>query len=512
MKRTPEGLRLVSVGERDEAVAPARAETPGVERLQGIRALLLGHAAPEPGAAESSLLRPEAAWLLVCLMRQLARQRWLVRVVEERVLQCRFGEGLDFVEGLEVDEDSGGVPGLPGWRFDFHGRGCRLTGPGEVLDVDAYGDAGATIDPYFFTGRLFSLASPGFPEVRLMALLPGASLVAQVIRELQVEGFLTHRESDHVFRLPPELEALAEAAGALESGAREARERMALLLGDFELLGGREFADRAWANREARLGWLIERASVSSASDEAFATLRPLLSPEVFVRTCVRVIEGPPSRAVAAAIEHLDPLEPGPEVSEVVLGLLRRVSPAEHHPGPVLAAARFLLRRGVERERVLPVFLAFARAEKVPGFSGNPLGAEFAFVAMEYVPEHALELVRRALRSSTPIVRTEMAAVLCLLDQPWGQRELISALQDPESKGLDGQRHLQLALARSRSEWARAVAARWLRQRPPLPTAKFGYSPEEVLEANAEDWFEQQLEEQRAWVERMKVRIPEGVG
>ncbi|MCP3101048.1 hypothetical protein LZ198_19415 [Myxococcus sp. K15C18031901] len=511
MKPTHEGLRLVSVDERAGAVVPVEVAvaSPGLERLRGIRALLSGQAVPAHGEDGASL-RPEAAWLLVCLMRQLVRQRWLVRVLEERVLRCRFGEGRDLVDGLEDDEDSGDVPGLAGWRFNFHGRGCCLKGPGELVDVDAYGDAGATIDPYFFTARLFSLASPGFPEARLEALLPGRELVVQVIRELQVDGLLTHPESDHVFRLPPELEALADAADALTVDEGAARERVALLLGDYELLEGHRFADRAWANREARQEWLLERALGSRASSEAFDALRPLLSPEVFLDTCVRAIEGPLSAATTAAIEQLEQ-QPGADGADAVLRLTGRMSPLEHHPYPLIVAARYLLRRGVERERVVATTLDFARAEVVPGFNGNPFDAEFALLALEQMPDHSLGLVRGALRSSTPLARQQMAAALSVLDAPWCQRELISALGDPACEDLEGQKFLQLALARSQSEWARAVASRWARRRPPLPSLEAGFTEEEVEEANADWWFEQNLEMARAWARRTRVQTPTGV-
>ncbi|WP_437984981.1 DUF6896 domain-containing protein [Sorangium sp. So ce117] len=87
---------------------------------------------------------PWHAWLLVALARQVDRQRWLVRVQRERLSRA---------------SRRGDVPGMPGWKFYFHGIGLCLTAPdGETIDVDDHGDDGLTIDPWFFTQRM--LTSP----------------------------------------------------------------------------------------------------------------------------------------------------------------------------------------------------------------------------------------------------------------------------------------------------------------------------------------------------------------
>jgi hypothetical protein len=467
--------------------------------VKAVREVLSGAPAPEGTALQEGVFPPAwGGWLLLCLMRQLTRQRWLLAMVKERL------------SGDQVPEE-GDIPGYGGWRYLFHGSGCCFTGPGETLDVDFHGDEGATIDPYFFGERILTLASPELPEARLAALLPGSSLIDAALQELRAWGLLVHPDSPHVFRLAPELEALAEAAAALELSGEAARERCLAHLGDFEALGplpgGDVSRSRVEEARGARRDWLLALAHRPRTAGEALRALESLQAPDERVRACERILdEEPVSAATARAVEQLDVM-PGAAGREAVLRLLGRLVPAEHHPYPMCATARYLLRRGIERERAVAAMLAFARVDVVRGYGGNPFVADFALLALESVHEHALELVRRALRSTVPMARQTMAAVLLLLDRPWCQRELAAALRESDREG--GAVFLALALSRSSSDWAHAVAARWRRENPPGPESGPGYTWEEVEEAHSDTWFESELEDARAWVERAGSRVPE---
>src|SRR5262249_55216872 len=105
------------------------------------------------------------------------------------------------------------VPGLPDWRFAFHGRGLVLEGPGnECLDVDFYGgdEGGETIDPYFFTHRAFDLKPRPVAEARLAAWLGDPNLTVGALDELKRRALIVgHLKSEHVFHLGAPLEALA---------------------------------------------------------------------------------------------------------------------------------------------------------------------------------------------------------------------------------------------------------------------------------------------------------------
>ncbi|QSQ23375.1 hypothetical protein JY651_51320 [Pyxidicoccus parkwayensis] len=457
-----------------------------------------------PAPTTDALLREDLlpvahGWLLLCLLRQLSRQRWMMRMVKERIT----GRGLD--------EDEGDVPGYAGWKYCFHGIGCYFEGPGELIDMDFLDEEGATIDAYFFAQRILSLTEPALPESRLLALLPGASLMVDAIDDLRAGGLFGRPELANAFRLPPELEALAEVAESLDLSSDEATTRCLAHLRDFEALAtrpaGEVFQVKAEAMRRSRRDWLLAHAGTPGSAEEALAALQGLSTDEEQVRACVRIIEGPVSSATGDAVKRLDAL-PGAAGSEAVLRLaLQRLSPSEHHPYSMHAAAKYLLARDIERERVLAAMLAFARVNPVKGYGGNPFIGDFALLALEYAHEHARELVRLALRSSVPASRQRVAAVLFVIDRPWCHHELAAALQ--ESDREPGALMLAVALSRSQSDLARAMASRWHRAHPLPPSEGPGFTWAEVEDANASGWFDVEVEKAREWVARAAPRLPE---
>ncbi|MFP2931563.1 DUF6896 domain-containing protein, partial [Pyxidicoccus sp. 3LG] len=172
----------------------------------------------EPAPTEAELLREDIlpaahGWLLLCLLRQVSRQRWVLRMLRERIT----GRGLD--------EDEGPVPGYAGWRYSYHGIGCCFEGPGEIIDMDFHDEEGASIDAYFFARRIHSLAEPELPESRLRALLPGEALLVDAIDDLRAGGLFGRPEPGMSLRLPAGLEALAEAAAVLDLASDEATTR-----------------------------------------------------------------------------------------------------------------------------------------------------------------------------------------------------------------------------------------------------------------------------------------------
>jgi len=383
---------------------------------------------------------PWQAWLLVCLARQLVRQQWVVRVLEERLPGVRRG--------------SGEVPGMPGVRFSFHGKGCMLSTEGEEIDVDFYGDGGCTIDPYFFAGRALHLATPPLPEARLRALLPEEDLISRAIRDLYPTGLLIPGESDHVFRLCRALESLAERLAEVDFADPAKRELFCVHLGDFEAASSADSA-RAASARAAYLTYLYGLLAANKGAHVALEPLARLLSPQDFIGACAQVIRGPIGYSTGAAVERLNE-RPELPFCPAALELWDRLSPDEHHPYSACAAADYLLTRGVAKERVIPKLLAFGQVEVVRGYLGNPMLDEIALITLAHAPEHALALVRRALRSSTPIVRQKMAAALAALAAPWCRRELaraleeMPALEEEMAEGWYGEDELQAHVARLR--------------------------------------------------------------
>src|SRR5262249_12038996 len=74
---------------------------------------------------------------------------------------------------------SGSVPGLPEWEYDFHGRGCCVSHKvdGDAIDVDFWDDSAEYFDTFFSKNYLESLRRPESAEQRLRELHPSARAV-----------------------------------------------------------------------------------------------------------------------------------------------------------------------------------------------------------------------------------------------------------------------------------------------------------------------------------------------
>ncbi|WP_437786607.1 HEAT repeat domain-containing protein [Sorangium sp. So ce1097] len=461
--------------------------------LVAVRAALAGG----PVAAGSPP-DPWHAWLLVVLARQVDRQRWLVRV-----------QRMHLPEDTGEDTGEGEVPGMPGWRFCFHGDGLCLTAPdGEMIDVDDHGDGGLTIDPYFFAQRIRSLARPALPEERLRAFLPAADAMVAAIRELTAEGLLVPARGGHVFRVLPELEESAGALASIDFSDAELRARWAEHLGDLELLAlerpSAAARTRATAQRAAFKDYLLERIAREATARAFIEPLEAVLTPAELVDTCAGLIDAAVNATSGHAIERLD-AHPDYPVCPAVSRLLARADPAVHHPYAVHAAARYLLRRGIERDRAVEAVLAFASVRVVAGYKGNPFLGELALLLLEHAPQHALDALRRALRSSTPAVRTDVAGALAALGQPWCVRELLLALGNAST--FEASASVRAALSWIGSDEARAALLRWTQTHVLRVTEGPGYGWEEVQEANADGFLAREIEERRAWADAVRPAI-----
>jgi hypothetical protein len=83
-----------------------------------------------------------------------------------------------------------------------------------------------------------------------------------------------------------------------------------------------------------------------------------------------------------------------------------------------VAAAEYLLRRHLQVDRIRAGLSQMNRREL----------SDAAIMALEHLPDLAVDLFRKALRSKVPLDRTKAAAALAILDQPWSREELISVL------------------------------------------------------------------------------------
>jgi hypothetical protein len=435
---------------------------------------------------KTNALCPWLGWTTVALMRQVPRQQWVVDLAKNR---------------LADQGDSGQVPGLPGWSFEFHGIGCWVGGPEEAIDVDFYGDGGLTIDTFFYANRILGLKRPALPETRLRALLPTANAMKQAISVLLTSGVLAPGPSQNTFRLTAPFQDLVHEASEAEFD----QAHWCAHLGDFEALPGHARAAEA---RSARAAWFRGMLDDPKTAITGVEVLEGVLEPGEFLAVCTRVIDGPLGPAVGTAIKQLDKHLDWP-ACDAVVRLLGRMVPGRDHPFSMCAAAGYLLRRNIESTRTIKAMLAFAKVPKVTGYNGNPMLGEFTLVALEFAPKHGLELVRASLRSSTPIVRQTVAAALAGLNRPWCRQELVSALPSHSSAGAAPE--ILAAVMLCGDAEALKFAEQWLKLHPEPSHQGPGYTYEELALANADSWMKHALVRQRDWLDRVGPSIPDNL-
>ncbi|MFY0533053.1 DUF6896 domain-containing protein [Nannocystis pusilla] len=291
---------------------------------------------PDVGALPS----PWDTWTLIGLARHQARQDWVLRVVRERLRG----------ESSAVDDDEGEVPGLSGWRYLFHGRGCCLTreATGEAIDVDFVDDTAEHFDSYFYVGHLGSLREPDVPEARLRALCPERELVVLAIEDMQDAGALVRGEHRVYFRLSPGLrgsiDAIDRVCRALADPAR--RCWLAACLGDWPW--ARELAtDPALlAELDARAGQCLalrrerlDHGLAEHAHHTSLLALRGLaaLAVDDLDALLLAALASPERPGLARARAHRAALAPELH-ADAVLDRLRRVDPRGEIPQPHIFA------------------------------------------------------------------------------------------------------------------------------------------------------------------------------
>lgn len=425
---------------------------------------------------------PHVTWLVAALLVQRERQRW----------------HHDVTRSVRDDDDfDGPLADLPGWAGNRHGIGICLEGrDGELLDVDFNDETGAVIDVWFFANRVQSLKdSPHWlAERRLWRWRPSRAVIVDGCQELVARGaasyFTTYKNK---IVLAPELDAKARAVA--EDLARPGVEQRWL---DALEPGGEG------AHLEHHRGWIRERlrsASSSSAAHFLDLAIHASTSDEA-VELCRPMLERP-GWAAGHAIELLRARPDGPLVPEVAK-LLRRASLANDHPFTPFQACAYLFERGIERELVMTRFSEWASLKKAHGYDGNPMQGHFAILALKFVPDRAMSLVRATLRSTTPICVQEISALLAAIDQRWCHRELGAALAEVRHAS---HAYLAAALRETTSDVAkrRADAA----PGPDREPNAIGFTFDEVLHASAGSHMAHELEQWRTLAADLRVVYPE---
>ncbi len=431
------------------------------------------------------------------LVRHHRRQQWLAETIQVRLnadlnaiaTAGSFGHPEDLPQ-------QGLVPGLTDWEYYFHGRGCCLTHrlTGESLDVDFYDETGDWFDVYFFINYLESLkAPPEFAERRLIDLHPSLTSIRLSFEELVETGLLERHPERSVLRLPRDSFLLEEPIEALERRWIEPGQRpwIAAVLGDW-LLVEQELqafgpppasisarAARCHDLRFARLKRLFLEPDARSDVLEAIADLDHPELPDLLERA----LESKPSGMTSAARKIIT-RRSEPHWTKAVYRLFRRVDPNGDIPEPHLwkMCAEYLARNGDYSTEVKRSLKTVRRHE---------LG-DAALLAMEYAPELALSLFRRALRSAIPYNRTTAAAALAIIDEPWSRAELFAVLRESDDQSATAE--CRVALMLTHHPEAHQCVANWEGRNPHEPESGPFISMQEMMLRSRGNYLQYEME------------------
>lgn len=374
-------------------------------------------------------LSPWQTWTLLSLVQHRNRQEFVADAARDRLGADLAAIAQSGALGHPDVPQQGVVPGLTEWEYRFHGCGCCLTHrlSGEMIDVDSQDATADWINACFFVDYLQSQQSPAFVDRRTIELHRSLNTVHHTIDELLELTLLKQIEDDVDFCLAFPSQELGELLDALQHRWEEPPMQLAVAaaIGDWHLLQElvpnplaaqvktnlancrRERADRLLAIFQDSPGLAL------CGLDDLDSSLLPDL-----VRTALRSSGRGPVAALSFIREWNDAAWCGE-----VQALMDRLDPIANYRDDVAwySCAQFLLRHGhtASVRRMLPS-LEFVY-----------LG-ELAILALEYMPDLAVDAFRRALRSTIPANRITAAAALATIDEPWCRAELTAALRESD--------------------------------------------------------------------------------
>ena len=417
---------------------------------------------------------PWVQWLLICLCRQEKRQEW------HREIHLKI---------IEADgEDSGTVPDHPEWEYYYHGRGLCLSGPNEEeLDVDFYDDESKTIDPYFFTSRIFGLKEVELPEARLRHWLPQSDLVVLTIKLLQ--GKVLEPRKSHVFRLDKKFQSDWDELKQLDFSR-----------GYPEYLKS-AFFEKPEDKTESQLlqekyqKWLLQQLERKNLKTSEFESLILNLTGATQLKVCLKALRKV-DHNMAAAVKVLSQIENAPVAP--VAAVLKKLKPKKHHPHIAIPVCEFLLNRGEERARCFETLKAFSEIKEVKGYYGNPSIYDLALLLLIHHPEEGIFALRKSLRSGIPFCIKNAVALLALINEEWCYREFIQVLEDQYyAQELTNQRYIVVGLAHSNDPVHKEIAKAHLPKSRVRTPDTIGYTFDELVEENLESEFRYYLEEEK---------------
>jgi hypothetical protein len=480
-----------------------------VERIsQACRAKSDSSSIIEQWASQPIPLSVWDTWTLLTLVRHRRRQQFVAATIRYRLNAELKRMAVAGAMGHPDCPRSGLVPGMTDWEYYFHGRGCCLTHriTGESIDVDFFDETADWFDSYFFEKYLESLKAPEFAELRLIELHRTRRTVVLSFDVLLQAGLLEKYPDRGGKRLAFESEALAELLDQAEQTWKDLHRRVfvAAAIGDWYVVAEhcendelRQLAASLVREAEMQRSAMLElRFQNDDKRTEALEGLSDLGSP-MLPEYLKSALQGPPSGTTSAALKVIAASEDA-TWCRPVHSLWIQVDPGGPLPNPYIwvTCAELLLRRG---HRVDEVCRQLQKAD------AQTLG-EAALLALEYAPEYALTLFRRALRSEIPINRIVAASVLAILDQPWSRREMLRVLE--ESTDQLASAECRSALMETHDDEAHQVVTRWEEVNPREPEHGRWITVDEFMLRNNSETIRWEMEERHDRVMQLKGRVP----
>ncbi|MEQ9379895.1 MAG: hypothetical protein RJP95_03475, partial [Pirellulales bacterium] len=375
-------------------------------------------------------LKPWAIWTLFGLVRHCGQQQFVDHVVA--TLRTAAQTNIPTMGAVEYQgiPPKGIVRGFQDWEYYFHGKGCCLTrrSTGEPIEVN-FDSTDNWFDQFGYIIYLKSLHTPTFAEDQIIQLHPSFDTVRQSMRDLEEAGLLVqHPDNPGTMGLtfaPLELWQILydiEADWHIES----TKLKVASAVGDWFLLNSMDLGSlneqisrRMDECRDKRAEKMAAQFRSGFEPAESVQALADMNSP-MLMNVLKQALQEKTSGATAVSLDIITELGDARWCDDL-LRLKDHTDPYGEAPRRYIwhQCVQFLLRHG--RSSGIKQEL---QSDPSPDVS------RASILALEYFPDIAIELFRRALRSDAMHHRCIAAAALAIIDQPWSRAELTAVLQE----------------------------------------------------------------------------------
>jgi hypothetical protein len=338
---------------------------------------------------------------------------------------------------IQDQPERGVVPNNLEYEYEFLGQHGLITDrfTGVAVHLDFSFEKAEWFTVGHFADYLGSLRRPDFPEQRLIELHPQLDTLPIAFDELLAAGLLQQpTDRPGVFEFASDCNVLWSEIVYTDLDWEDdaTQDRAAACLGDWEYLA--QFEDwpsrvativrnRAAGVREVRQAQLTSLFDSPETRRVALLGLSNLDSPLLgkFIERALN--DELPNNTTLAAVEIVKS-RPTEDWQRQVYDLFKALQAGEDFDPPRsviwCTCAGYLLQHNYRVEEVWQAI------------DNSPNGAlfEVALLALEFAPARSREWFRRALRSISLFQRTDAAAALLILDQPFCVDDLTAVLEE----------------------------------------------------------------------------------